>query len=227
MPPISLLPLLLLLLAGAAAAAAPAEPPTPTPTPAPGRNKTIYELLPLFGLPPGVFPANVTAFSLAGNGSLAVDLAGPCYVHFEYLTYFEPRVTGVLRYGSLTQLEGVQVRRFLVWFSVVRVKVDLPPPPRRLPRHRLDHPQAARRRLPVRPRLRGRQAEEAVPPLLRARRRRRLVPGLVCPILGDAEGLTLWQHHTSLPHPKGIEALHSHLLIVTHGVCLPVLDAAV
>ncbi|VAH92641.1 unnamed protein product [Triticum turgidum subsp. durum] len=130
MPPISLLPLLLLLLAGAAAAAAPAEPPTPTPTPAPGRNKTIYELLPLFGLPPGVFPANVTAFSLAGNGSLAVDLAGPCYVHFEYLTYFEPRVTGLLRYGSLTQLEGVQVRRFLVWFSVVRVKVDLPPPPR-------------------------------------------------------------------------------------------------
>ncbi|XP_037428852.1 uncharacterized protein LOC119294712 [Triticum dicoccoides] len=134
MPPISLLPLLLLLLlAGAAAAApAPAEPPTPTPAPPPppAKNKTIYELLPLFGLPAGVFPANVTAFSLAGNGSLAVDLAGPCYVHFEYLTYFEPRVTGVLRYGSLTELEGVQVRRFLVWFSVVRVKVDLPPPPR-------------------------------------------------------------------------------------------------
>uniref|UniRef100_A0A453H4G8 Uncharacterized protein n=1 Tax=Aegilops tauschii subsp. strangulata TaxID=200361 RepID=A0A453H4G8_AEGTS len=105
-------------------------PQPPTPNPPPGKNKTIYELLPLFGLPAGVFPANVTAFSLAGNGSLAVDLAGPCYVHFEYLTYFEPRVTGVLRYGSLTELEGVQVRRFLVWFSVVRVKVDLPPPPR-------------------------------------------------------------------------------------------------
>lgn len=125
MPPISLLPLLLLLLAGAAAAAGAAEPPAP-----PAKNETIYELLPLFGLPAGVFPANVTAFSLADNGSLVVDLAGPCYVHFEYLTYFEPRVTGVLRYGSLTELEGVQVRRFLVWFSVVRVKVDLPPPPR-------------------------------------------------------------------------------------------------
>ncbi|XBH53946.1 hypothetical protein VPH35_076340 [Triticum aestivum] len=73
-----------------------------------------------------------------------------------------------------------------------------PAPALRLPRHRLDHPQAPRRRLPVRPRLRGRQAEEEVPPLLRARRRRRLVTGLLCPILGDAEGLILWQHHTSL-----------------------------
>ncbi|KAI4998556.1 hypothetical protein ZWY2020_053898 [Hordeum vulgare] len=124
MPPTSLLLLLLLLLAGGAAA----EPPAPAPPAA--RNETIYDILPLFGLPAGVFPANVTAFSLADNGSLAVDLAGPCYVHFEYLTYFEPRVTGVLRYGSLTELQGVQVRRFLVWFTVVRVKVDLPPPPR-------------------------------------------------------------------------------------------------
>lgn len=146
MPPISLLPLLLLLLGAAAAAPAktPAEPPTPTPTspppeppspplpppPPPEKNKTIYELLPLFGLPAGLFPSTVTAFSLADNGSLTVDLAGPCYVQFEYLTYFEARVTGVLRYGSLTELEGVQVRRFLVWFNVVRVKVDLPPPPR-------------------------------------------------------------------------------------------------
>jgi hypothetical protein len=39
---------------------------------------------------------------------------GPCYVHLEYLTYFQPRVTGVLRYGSLTDLSGVQVHRFLV-----------------------------------------------------------------------------------------------------------------
>ena len=86
--------------------------------------------VPLYGLPPGVFPSTVTAFSLANNGSISVDLAGPCYVHFEYLTYFAPRVTGVLRYGSLSDLQGVQVRRFLIWLNVIRIKVDLPPPPR-------------------------------------------------------------------------------------------------
>uniref|UniRef100_A0A0E0KHQ3 Uncharacterized protein n=1 Tax=Oryza punctata TaxID=4537 RepID=A0A0E0KHQ3_ORYPU len=130
MPP----PLLLLfLLAGAGAAAEAEEPPaapsSPPPSP-PHKNATLSEILPRYGLPPGVFPTSVTAFSLAANGSLAVDLPGPCYAHYEYLTYFEPRVTGVLRYGSLTDLSGVKVRRFLVWFDVVRVKVDLPPPPR-------------------------------------------------------------------------------------------------
>ncbi|XP_006651716.2 uncharacterized protein LOC102703671 [Oryza brachyantha] len=125
-PPLPLPLLLLLLLAGAAAAAAPA----PESPPPPRGNATLSEILPRYGLPPGVFPSSVTAFSLAANGSLAVDLPGPCYVHYEYLTYFDPRVTGVLRYGSLSDLSGVKVRRFLVWFDVVRVKVDLPPPPR-------------------------------------------------------------------------------------------------
>ncbi|XP_062214912.1 uncharacterized protein LOC133915678 isoform X2 [Phragmites australis] len=135
MRPLALLLLLpSLLAAGAASAAAAADdPPTAPPSsppPPPHKNATLAELLPLYGLPPGVFPSTVTAFSLADNGSLTVDLAGPCYVHFVYLTYFAPRVTGVLRYGSLSDLSGVQVRRFLIWFNVVRVKVDLPPPPR-------------------------------------------------------------------------------------------------
>ncbi|KAJ1294074.1 hypothetical protein BS78_01G118500 [Paspalum vaginatum] len=127
--------LLLPLLAAVAAAAEPAAPPAsspppPPPSPPPHENTTLAELLPLYGLPPGIFPSTVTAFSLAHNGSLTVDLAGTCYVQFEYLTYFEARVTGVLRYGSLSDLEGIQVRRFLFWFDVVRIKVDLPPPPR-------------------------------------------------------------------------------------------------
>ncbi|TVU45593.1 hypothetical protein EJB05_05083, partial [Eragrostis curvula] len=100
------------------------------PPPPPHKNATLAEVLPLYGLPPGIFPSSVTGFSLATNGSLVVDLAGPCYVNFEYLTYFEPRVTGVLRYGSLSDISGVQVRRFFIWYNVIRIKVDLPPPPR-------------------------------------------------------------------------------------------------
>jgi hypothetical protein len=126
--------LLPLLAAGATTASAepatsPASSLTPSPSP-PSPSLTLAELLPKYGLPPGIFPSSVTAFSLASNGSLTVDLAGPCYVHFEYLTYFEAHITGVLRYGSLSDLQGVQVRRFLIWYNVVRIKVDLPPPPR-------------------------------------------------------------------------------------------------
>uniref|UniRef100_A0A8I6XBV9 Uncharacterized protein n=1 Tax=Hordeum vulgare subsp. vulgare TaxID=112509 RepID=A0A8I6XBV9_HORVV len=101
MPPTSLL-LLLLLLAGGAAA----EPPAPAPPAA--RNETIYDILPLFGLPAGVFPANVHRL-LARRQR-------------------QPRRRP--RRALLRALRGVQVRRFLVWFTVVRVKVDLPPPPR-------------------------------------------------------------------------------------------------
>lgn len=128
---LALLLVLHLLAAGVATAAEPADPlASSTPPPPPHENATLAELLPLYGLPPFIFPSTVTAFSLADNGSLTVDLAGPCYLHIEYLTYYAPRVTGVLRYGSLSDLEGVQVRRFLIWLNVVRIKVDLPPPPR-------------------------------------------------------------------------------------------------
>jgi hypothetical protein len=127
---LALLFLPLLLATGVTTASAePATPPA-SPPPPPPPPPTLAELLPKYGLPPGIFPSTVTAFSLASNGSLTVDLAGPCYVHFEYLTYFEPHITGVLRYGSLSDLQGIQVRRFLIWFNVIRIKVDLPPPPR-------------------------------------------------------------------------------------------------
>ena len=111
----------------------PAKPPTPDPLPLPPpqeKNTTLYKILLRYGHLAGHFPSSVTVFLLADDGNLTVNLTGPCSVHFEYLTYFDARVTGVLRYGSLTDLQGVQVRRFLIWFDVVRVKVDLPPPSR-------------------------------------------------------------------------------------------------
>ncbi|GJN23671.1 hypothetical protein PR202_gb11337 [Eleusine coracana subsp. coracana] len=183
MPPLALLFLLLAAGAGPAAASAedPAAPPSSPPPPSPPhKNATLAELLPLYGLPPGIFPSTVTSFSLATNGSLVVDLAGPCYVHFEFLTYFEPRVTGVLRYGSLTDLSGVQVRRYLVWFNVIRVKVDLPPPPRYV---YLDIGWITRK-LPAADFQSIHACEDSqVPPLIRSRRRRPMVPGRMGTVL--------------------------------------------
>ncbi|XP_015167757.1 uncharacterized protein [Solanum tuberosum] len=45
----------------------------------------------------------------------------PCYVEFEYLVYYPDKVT-----GSITDLDGIKVERFLLWYSVNEIRVDLP-----------------------------------------------------------------------------------------------------
>ncbi|KAL0916845.1 hypothetical protein M5K25_014388 [Dendrobium thyrsiflorum] len=120
---LNLLLLLLFLVAGASDAASAAAPP-PSP---PSNGTTVYELLPKFGLPSGLLPNTVTSFSLASNGEFEVNLAGECYVNFEYLVYYAPKITGVIRYGEIDDLKGIQVRRFFIWFDVDSIKVDLPP----------------------------------------------------------------------------------------------------
>ncbi|KAH1072861.1 hypothetical protein J1N35_025189 [Gossypium stocksii] len=54
-------------------------------------------------------------------------LESPCYIQFEYLVYYEKTITGKLGYGSITDLEGIQVQRFFLRFDVNEIKVDLPP----------------------------------------------------------------------------------------------------
>ncbi|XAR69138.1 hypothetical protein NMG60_11000618 [Bertholletia excelsa] len=77
---------------------------------------TVYEILPKFGLPGGLLLNSVKSYSLSSNGSFVVELEKPCYVQFDYLVYYEKQITGTLKYGSITNLEGIQVQR-----------VDLPP----------------------------------------------------------------------------------------------------
>ncbi|KAG6537269.1 hypothetical protein ZIOFF_002356 [Zingiber officinale] len=74
-------------------------------------------------------PSNGTSvkYFLDSNGSFSVELDGPCYVDFEYLVYYETRVSGVVKYGGIDDLKGVKVRRFLIWLDVDAIKVDLPP----------------------------------------------------------------------------------------------------
>jgi hypothetical protein len=47
----------------------------------------------------------------------------------EYLTYFQPCVTGVLHYSSPTDLLGIQVCCFLVWFNVICSLTSFAPSP--------------------------------------------------------------------------------------------------
>lgn len=88
---------------------------------------TVYEVLAKYGLPGGLLPDSVVNYTLSTDGDFVVQLEKPCYVNFEYLVYYEKTITGVLHYGSIICLKGIQVKRFLFWFDVNEIRVDLPP----------------------------------------------------------------------------------------------------
>ncbi|CAL9757547.1 unnamed protein product [Musa acuminata subsp. burmannicoides] len=85
---------------------------------------TVYDLLSEYGLPPGILPDTVKSYSLASGGRFVTKLYGACYVDFEYVVYYEPRVSGVVKYGAIEELQGVQIRRYLVWFNVDTIRLD-------------------------------------------------------------------------------------------------------
>lgn len=87
----------------------------------------VYDLLPQYGLPKGLLPDSVTNYSLADDGSFVVELERPCYLHFDYLVYYDRKISGGLKYGSITGLKGIQVKKLIFWLDVDEIRVDLPP----------------------------------------------------------------------------------------------------
>ena len=104
--------------------AASATPLSIAPTPP---KPSVYDILTQFGLPRGLLPDSVQSYSLSENGEFVVSLEGSCYIQFDYLVYYEASITGTLKYGSITNLKGIEVQRFFLWFDVDEIKVDLPP----------------------------------------------------------------------------------------------------
>ncbi|EEF31516.1 conserved hypothetical protein [Ricinus communis] len=90
-------------------------------------SSSVYEILPKYGLPSGLLPNSVTNYTLSEDGRFVVVLGKPCYIQFDYLVYYETEITGKLNIGSITNLKGIQVQRFFLWFDVDEIKVDLPP----------------------------------------------------------------------------------------------------
>ncbi|WVZ24115.1 hypothetical protein V8G54_002659 [Vigna mungo] len=90
-------------------------------------EESVYDVLPKFGLPSGLLPNTVTDYTLDEDGQFEVVLASPCYIQFDYLVYYDKRITGKLNYGSITNLKGIEVQSLFLWFNVDEIRVDLPP----------------------------------------------------------------------------------------------------
>lgn len=41
--------------------------------------------------------------------------------------YYDKQITGCLGFGSITDLDGIEVKKFFLWLDVNEIKVDLPP----------------------------------------------------------------------------------------------------
>ncbi|CAI9756988.1 unnamed protein product [Fraxinus pennsylvanica] len=77
--------------------------------------------------PDSLLPDSVTSYTLSDDGKFVVNLKKACYIQFDYLVYYEKKITGKLSIGSISNLKGIQVKMFFLWFDVDKIKVDLLP----------------------------------------------------------------------------------------------------
>ncbi|OAY64071.1 hypothetical protein ACMD2_10958 [Ananas comosus] len=82
---------------------------------------TANDVLPKFGLPPGLLPNTVASYSLSADGDFVVELEAPCYVQFSDLVYYEKTIKGKLSYGAISDLSGIQAKKLFVWLSVTGI----------------------------------------------------------------------------------------------------------
>lgn len=102
--------LLVLSLSAAAASAAGGLPP-------------VQDFLPSYGLPKGILPNGVVNYTLSDDGEFVLEMAGPCYVQFTDLAYFDRVIKGKLTYGAVTDVSGIQVKKLFVWVSITGLVV--------------------------------------------------------------------------------------------------------
>ncbi|CAL5324996.1 unnamed protein product [Camellia sinensis] len=87
----------------------------------------IHDILPEYGFPKGIIPNAVKSYSLSSvNGSFEIELEQPCYVQFDKdeLIYYDKNIKGVLSYGSVSHVSGIQAKQLFLWVSVTGMDVD-------------------------------------------------------------------------------------------------------
>ncbi|KAH6759680.1 DUF538 family protein [Perilla frutescens var. frutescens] len=87
----------------------------------------VHDLLPLYNLPKGLLPSNIKSYSLSTTDTtFTVELSSsPCYIKFnDQLVHLDRIIKGKLKYGEVSQVSGIQVKKFFFWVSVDRIEVD-------------------------------------------------------------------------------------------------------
>ncbi|KAJ8437164.1 hypothetical protein Cgig2_016907 [Carnegiea gigantea] len=86
----------------------------------------IHDILPVYNIPKGILPNAVKSYSFSSeDGSFSVEMENTCYVKFAdgQLVYYDRIIKGELSYGKISQVSGIQAKRFL-WVPVTGLDVD-------------------------------------------------------------------------------------------------------
>lgn len=84
-------------------------------------TEDVHDLLPHFGFPRGLIPSSVKEYSLSEDGEFEVHMDHPCYVQFDDLVYYDKKIKGHLSYGSVSDVTGIQAKKFFLWVPVTGI----------------------------------------------------------------------------------------------------------
>jgi hypothetical protein len=79
-------------------------------------NDVLWE----YGLPKGLIPDSVTSYTFVNaTGDFKIQLASSCYVWFgDHYTYFDQNISGTISYGAISNLSGIQAKKFFIWVYI-------------------------------------------------------------------------------------------------------------
>lgn len=91
-----------------------------------GDSSSAYEVLESYGFPAGLLPETVTGYDLDDNGKFTLYLDGSCTVDIPnaYPVKYASTIKGTIAYGSLTNLSGISVKVFFIWWDLTAISVS-------------------------------------------------------------------------------------------------------
>eukprot|EP00249_Psilotum_nudum_P005227 c18677_g1_i1 orf=212-691(+) len=89
-------------------------------------NVTAHDELSSRGFPMGLLPDTVVSYTLETDGRFKVHLDGSCRFTIPNKNYpasYASSITGVLSYGAIKELDGINVKAFYKWWSITGIHI--------------------------------------------------------------------------------------------------------
>ncbi|KAJ4965170.1 hypothetical protein NE237_017019 [Protea cynaroides] len=86
-------------------------------------ESTVYEMIEKFNFPRGILPEGANRYVLHEDNRFEVYLDGDCKFNVQggYTLHYSKKVSGIVGFGSLTQLRGVSVKIIFLWLPINEV----------------------------------------------------------------------------------------------------------
>lgn len=89
-------------------------------------SSSAYDVLESYGFPSGLLPETVASYELDDDGKFTLYLDGSCTVDIPnaYPVKYASTIKGNIASGSLTNLSGISVKVFFIWWDITAIYVS-------------------------------------------------------------------------------------------------------